>query len=88
MTDYSCYTASLCTTDIETTEMLAITCPHQKYRCGISSPEIMLYLDQTLELEIDVSNNLGPSDSCYYHLYANDQVTESELEGVYNDKYL
>ena len=68
--------------------MLSITCPHKKYRCGISSPEIMLYEDQTLVIELDVTNNFGPDDICYYHLYANDQVPEEYLTGIYNDKYL
>ena len=48
----------------------------------------MLYEDQTLVIELDVTNNFGPDDICYYHLYANDQVPEEYLTGIYNDKYL
>lgn len=61
--------------------MASITCPHKKYRCGIKSPEIPLYLGQTFQIEIDVSNNFSPDDSCYYHFFAGDLLTLAE------DKY-
>ena len=65
--------------------MQRIVCPHKKFRCGIKSPEIGLYMGQTLTLEIDASNNYDPTDLCYYHFYAIDLPTEAD---PLNLKYL
>ena len=41
--DWACGTSELCSTDIQASYWMgAVTCPHKKYRCGISSPEMRL----------------------------------------------
>ena len=42
-TDRTCGQSELCSTSIELTNLKPITCPHKKYRCGISEPDIPLY---------------------------------------------
>ena len=44
----------------------------------MSSPEIGLYLDQIFNILIDVTNNFGPEDICYYHFYAEDLNDQSD----------
>ena len=41
--DWACGTSDLCSTDISASYWMgSVTCPHKKYRCGISSPELRL----------------------------------------------
>ena len=77
-TDRTCGQSELCSTSIELTNLKPITCPHKKYRCGISEPDIPLYQGQSLEIVIDVTNNFDTEDSCYYHFYSGDLPEEAD----------
>ena len=41
--DRTCGNSDLCSTSIDAINLRPITCPHKKYRCGISDPDIPLY---------------------------------------------
>jgi hypothetical protein len=81
----ACGDSNLCSSEIEAINMWPLVCPHEKYPCGANSPEIEMRLGLTLTLR--VNKLFGPGDSCYYHVYANDQVSPDKVD-KYNRKFL
>lgn len=75
----------MCNWNITDSNMKYITCPHEKYDCGISKPNIGLSLNQSVTLEL--SRYFNTKSSCYYELTANDQVALEDLD-PYNRKYI
>ena len=80
-----CGKSPLCSTEISSSNLWPLTCPHEKYPCGANSPEIELREGLTLTLRV---NKLFDEDNtCYYHIYATDRIDPDDLD-TYNRKYL
>ena len=70
---------------MEFEEIKQMTCPYEKYACGLTDTQIALDLGQTVTLELDRFFDLV--DTCHYTLFAIDRPTDEEL-GEYNRKHL
>jgi len=69
-TEDTCMNAPLCSNTIDVMSMKYTTCPHEKYPCGISTPDLKLEFGQ--DVTIKVQKLMGPEDICYYKVTAKD----------------
>ena len=81
----ACKESPICSSSIDAINMWPLVCPHEKYPCGANSPEIELRLGLTLTLRVNKLFDLP--DSCYYHIFASDQVSADDIE-PYNLKHV
>lgn len=83
-----CASADFCS-DVMTSDIAqkfrTVTCPHERYPCGSSSPIVTLSLGQTVALKIN--KLFSPGDKCYYNFKASDKIDAEDLD-PYNRKYI